>query len=63
MWNYVELWAQDNQYGKGVNATLRGVQFYRDGQAFTGGRPLGEDEFVSFEDEAPQAAAAGGIFG
>jgi hypothetical protein len=41
----VELWAQDNNYGKRVNASLRGVQFYRDGDAFAGGGAASEDEF------------------
>lgn len=59
---YVDLWAQDNKYGKGVNATLRGIQFYKDGAAFTGGRPLATEEFISFEDET-ETAATGGIFG
>jgi hypothetical protein len=33
----VELWAQDNQYGKRINASLGGVQFAADGDAFGGG--------------------------
>ena len=41
----VELWAQDNQYGKRINATLKGVQFVRDGDAFGGGAPASPDEF------------------
>lgn len=42
----VELWAQDNQYGKRINATLSGVQFVRDGEAFTGGgAPIRQDDF------------------
>lgn len=41
----VELWAQDNNYGKRINATLRGVQFVRDGDAFAGGGAASEDEF------------------
>lgn len=41
----VELWAQDNKFGKRVNATLRGVQFVKDGDAFTGGAPASVDEF------------------
>lgn len=51
----IELWAQDNNYGKRVNASLRGVQFLRDGDAFAGGAPASEDEFddisVAAEDE------------
>jgi len=41
----VEFWAQDNKYGKRVNATLRGVQFLADGDAFTGGGCASADEF------------------
>jgi hypothetical protein len=41
----VELWAQDNNYGKRINASLGGVQFLRDGDAFAGGAPASEDEF------------------
>ena len=33
----VELWAQDNNYGKRINASLAGVQFAKDGEAFAGG--------------------------
>lgn len=42
----IELWAQDNDYGKRINAQLRGVQFRRDGDAFAGGaRAADADEF------------------
>lgn len=41
----LELWAQDNNYGKRVNATLMGVQFYCDGDAFAGGGVASEDDF------------------
>lgn len=41
----IELWAQDNNYGKRVNASLRGVQFLKDGDAFAGGGAASEDEF------------------
>ncbi len=41
----LEVWAQDNQYGKRVNATLMGVQFYKDGDSFTGGGAASEDDF------------------
>lgn len=48
----IELWAQDNKYGKRVNASLRGVQFYKDGDAFSGGGVADEDEFDSIDDGA-----------
>lgn len=54
----IELWAQDNSYGKRVNASLRGVQFVRDGDAFTaGGAPADESEFDSIEEGAHAEAS------
>lgn len=50
----IELWAQDNNYGQRVNAQLRGIQFYRDGDSFSAGRPADSDEF---EDVAEGAGA------
>jgi hypothetical protein len=41
----VDLWAQDNSFGKRINASLRGVQFAADGDAFAGGGTASEDEF------------------
>lgn len=41
----VELWAQDNSWGKRVNATLKGVQFFADGEAFSGGTPASAGDF------------------
>lgn len=42
----IELWAQDNEFGKRINAQLRGVQFLRDGDAFAGGgTPADAEEF------------------
>lgn len=48
----VELWAQDNNYGKRVNATLMGVQFFKDGESFSGGGVASEDDFddLSIDD-------------
>jgi hypothetical protein len=50
----VEMWAQDNKFGKGLRATLRGVQFMKDGDAFSAGTPVSDDEFESVE--APEEA-------
>lgn len=41
----VDVWPQDNKWGKRVNATLLGVQFVRDGEAFSGGATLADDDF------------------
>ncbi|HGJ5854280.1 DUF2815 family protein [Arsenophonus nasoniae] len=40
----IEFYAYDNN-GKGVSASLRGVQFFRDGDAFSGGSVASVDEF------------------
>lgn len=50
----IELWAQDNNYGKRVNASLRGVQFVKDGDAFAGGGAASDEEF----DDIGQGANA-----
>lgn len=41
----IELWAQANKYGQRINASLGGVQFLRDGDAFGGGRSASIDDF------------------
>ena len=41
----LDFWAQDNGFGKRINAQLRGIQFLRDGDAFAAGRPADSDEF------------------
>lgn len=48
----LEFWAQDNQWGKRINCTLRGVQFYRDGDSFSAGRPADSDEFEDVTEGA-----------
>jgi hypothetical protein len=53
----IELWAQDNSFGKRVNASLRGVQFLRDGDAFAGGGAASDDEF----DDVSEGVAAGDL--
>lgn len=50
----VRLWAQDNDYGKRVNAQLRAVQFVRDGEAF-GDKPA--DATKEFSALPPQDAS------
>lgn len=47
----VELWAQSNAYGKRINAKLLGVQFYKDGEAFSSGNKASADDFESFDSE------------
>lgn len=50
----VQIWAQDNQYGKGIRCTLMAVQFLKDGDAFGGAGPANTDGFQeeSVEEDA-----------
>lgn len=56
----IEIWVQDNKWGQRINATLRGVQFAAEGDAFTGGGVATEDEFedLSVNDTATNEAVA-----
>ena len=52
----IDVWAMDNQYGKRVCASLVGVQFVKDGDAFGGAASASVDEFEDLgmeEEEAP----------
>jgi hypothetical protein len=49
----VSLWAQNNGYGKRINAQLDGVQFARDGEAFGEGG-ISTDAFDAFGDDDDQ---------
>lgn len=48
----VELWAQDNKYGKRINASLGGVQFVKDGDRFGAGSAADESDFDELEEGA-----------
>lgn len=50
VYGYIELWAQDNDYGKRINASLKGVQFYKDGDAFSGGGVAKVEDFEDLSD-------------
>jgi hypothetical protein len=52
----VEFWAQDNQWGRRINATLRGVQFHSDGDSFGGGAPASTEEFDDLSAGADDVA-------
>jgi hypothetical protein len=41
----IEIWAQDNGYGKGMRATLNSLQFLRDGDRFSSGSASTVDDF------------------
>ena len=49
----VSLWAQNNNYGKRINAQLDGVQFCRDGDPFGDGA-VSVNEFDAFGSESDE---------
>ena len=48
----LELWVQNNQFGKRVNCNLLGVQFHKDGEPFADGVKGSLDDFDAFSDDA-----------
>lgn len=48
----VEIWAQENKHGKGLRATLLGIQRVKDGDAFGGGATTNADDFAEIADGA-----------
>ena len=51
----VTLWTQDNQWGKRINANLRGVMFVKEGDAFAGHTKLeATDEFDEIVRESEE---------
>lgn len=53
----VEIWAQDNKFGKRLNASLQGVQFRSHGQRLSGGGVSSVDEYEAIpEADAPADA-------
>ena len=51
----VRLWAQDNNFGKRINASLNAVQFASDGEGFGEGIVNAEEEFTNIDSGAVQA--------
>lgn len=47
----VDIWVQNNSYGKRANGNLFGIQFVKDGDAFGAGDVDVTDEFDAFDDE------------
>lgn len=65
----LRLWAQDNEFGKRVNAQLQAVQFALDGEAFGEAPVKVEEEFDNLGDDGgtpagdgdPSASEGGGL--
>ena len=47
----VDIWAQDNSFGRRINCTLQGAMFASDGPAFGGGRPATDNTFAGLAQE------------
>ena len=47
----VDIWIQDNNFGRRANGNLFGIQFVKDGDAFGAGDVDVTDEFDAFDDE------------
>lgn len=46
----IRLWAQDNEFGKRINAALRAVQFVKDGEPFGENTTKAEEVFKNLEE-------------
>lgn len=56
----LDIWAQDHpQHGKRINASVTGVQFYKDGDAFAGGTVASEEDFEDLADTGGDGDEAG----
>lgn len=58
----VNIWAQDNKFGKRLNASLRALQFVRDGEAFSGAAPVDpntHEKFLMIEADEGEDMALG----
>lgn len=51
----VQVWAQDNTYGRRINTSLLGVMFARDGDAFSGSAPARAEDFASMAADPAEA--------
>ncbi len=52
----IDIWAQDNSYGRRINCSLLGVMFAGEGEAFGGGAPAKAEDFAGLAaDPADEA--------
>ena len=50
----IDLWLQDNKFGKRVNANLYGIQFVKDGEAFGAGPVNVFDDFQDLDGDGDE---------
>jgi hypothetical protein len=55
----LEFWAQDNSFGKRVNASLMGAQHVKDGERLSGGGVAAADDFEAIPPAEGAKVAAG----
>lgn len=54
----LEIWAQDNpDFGKRINATIRGVQHFMEDTRFSGSGAAGDDEFQKLDADTADVMA------
>jgi len=53
-----DVYAQDNSYGKRLNASLKGFRFQEDGDAFGAGAPAKDSDFDLSADEEDEESLA-----
>lgn len=53
----LDVWPQDNGYGKRINAKLLAIQFVRDGDAFGGGASGSAADFDDISDDGDDTGA------
>jgi len=53
----IDIWPQDNVFGKRINAKLLGVQFVKKGDSFSKGSVVSEDDFEDFSKDSEDWAA------
>ncbi len=53
----VDIWAQDNSYGRRINANIAGVMFAKEGEAFGGSAPATGDDFADLKADEDEALA------
>lgn len=51
----IDMWAQDNKWGQRINSTLLGLQFVRDGDAFSAGARGNVEDFDDLGDQGAEA--------
>ena len=56
----VQLWAQDNEHGKRINANLKAIQFHEAGKPFASSAPVDPNEkFADIEEDEDESIGGG----